>query len=75
METGTYNQKDKLEQFNEYLKLAKKHKIDFSQIKSQAINFTKGIRKGGKLRVELAKSKNMSDLTKEIDEFKKHHKR
>ena len=75
MKTGTYNQKDKLEQFNEYLKLAKKHKIDFSQIKSQAINFTKGIRSGGKLRVELAKSKSMSDLTKEIDEFKKHHKR
>lgn len=75
MKTGTYNQKDKLEQFNEYLKLAKKHKIYFSQIKSQAINFTKGIRSGGKLRVELAKSKNMSNLTKEIDEFKKHHKR
>jgi len=71
MRAGTYDQKDKLEQFNKYLELAKKHKIDFNQIKAQAINFTKGIIKSSQLRVELAKSKDLKDLLSHIGEFKK----
>ena len=70
MKTGTYNHKDQLEQFQEYLALAKKHKIEFNQIKSQAINFTKGIKGASKLRHKLVTSKNLKDLLLYIDEFK-----
>jgi nifR3 family TIM-barrel protein len=70
MKTGKYNHKDKLELFDEYLKLAKKHKIEFSQIKSQAVNFTKGIPKSAQLRQKLVTSKNLRDLISYIDEFK-----
>jgi len=71
MKTGKYKTKDKLVQFDEYLKLAKKHKIGFSQIKSQSINFTKGIPKGAQLRQNLVMSRNLGELLKIIEDFKK----
>lgn len=64
--TGKYDQKPKLEQFQEYLKLAKKHNISFPKIKTHAINFTKGIQEGNKLRQELARTKNLTDLQRTI---------
>ncbi len=70
MKTGSYDHKDPLDLFDEYLKLAKKHKIEFSQIKAQAVNFTKGIRGAAKLRQQLVTSKNLKDLLLHIDEFK-----
>jgi len=71
MKTGNYNSKDKLEQFDEYLKLAKKHKINFSQIKAQAINFTKGIHKSARLRQKLVLSLDLREIKVIIEEFKK----
>lgn len=70
LKTGKYDSKNPLEQFSEYLKLAKKHNIDFKQIKSQAINFTKGIKNGSKLRQSLIISKNVKELTIKIEDFK-----
>ena len=58
LETGKYDKKDKIEQFKEYLVLAFKHNISFSQIKSQAISFTKGIVMGGNLRKEISSAKS-----------------
>jgi nifR3 family TIM-barrel protein len=71
MKTGKYDHKDPLDLFKEYLDLAKKHKIEFNQIKSQAVNFTKGIRGSAKLRQLLVTSKNLIEIQKNIDEFKK----
>jgi nifR3 family TIM-barrel protein len=70
MKTGKYNTKNQLDQFNEYLELAKKHNLEFQQIKSHAINFTKGLSGSAKLRNKLATIKNLKELTKEIKQFK-----
>src|SRR3989344_9095117 len=42
LKNGKYDSKPKTEQFKEYLKLAKKHKGNFKQIKNHAISLTKG---------------------------------
>jgi len=70
LKKGTYDTKDPLDQFFEYLTLAKKHKLCFKQIKSQAINFTKGIIGGAKLRAKLSSIKNLKALITEIKQFK-----
>ncbi|HLD98371.1 MAG TPA: tRNA dihydrouridine synthase DusB [Candidatus Nanoarchaeia archaeon] len=62
LETGKYDKKDKIEQFEEYLVLAFKHNISFSQIKSQAISFTKGIVMGGNLRKEISSAKSIEEI-------------
>tara|TARA_Y100000310_G_scaffold39747_1_gene37267 strand:+ start:14600 stop:15526 length:927 start_codon:yes stop_codon:yes gene_type:complete len=62
LKTGKYKTKDKVEQFSEYLKLAKQHEIKFNQIKSQAVNFTKNLEGGAKLRKELNKCKTLKEL-------------
>lgn len=66
LKTGKYDYKNPLEQFEEYLELAKKHKIDFSQIKSQSINFTKGIKRGAELRRKLSSVKDTDELKSAI---------
>lgn len=71
LKIGKYDSKNPLEQFDEYLQLAKKHKLEFKQIKSQAINFTKGINNGAKLRQSLIVSKNIKGLIEKIEDFKK----
>jgi nifR3 family TIM-barrel protein len=70
METGTYDFKNPLKQFEEYLVLAKKHDINFKQIKSQAIHFTKGIPNSAQLRQNLVKSKTLDELLDKIQGFK-----
>jgi tRNA-dihydrouridine synthase len=50
--------------FQDYLKLAKKYKIEFSQIKFQAINFTKGKQGASKLREKLMKAKSLREIEK-----------
>ena len=59
-----YSFKDKLDAFFEYLHLTKNYDIKFSNIKSQAMRFTKGIRGGSKLRSKITFSKNIEDLEK-----------
>lgn len=60
--TGKYDSKDKIEQFFEYLELAKKYNINFTQIKSQAVSFTKGIESGAKLRKQLVSCKTIEEI-------------
>lgn len=62
LKKGYYDEKNKIEQFYEYLLLAKKHEIDFPRIKSQAIMFTKGIEGGARLREALMKCHHEADL-------------
>lgn len=50
--------------FKEYLKLAKKYRLPFRQIKFQAMNFTKGDRDSRKLRDKLAQVKSLEELEK-----------
>jgi len=67
LKTGSYNQyslKDKLDSFFEYLYLTSKYNIKFSNIKSQAMRFTKGMSGGAKLRPQISSSKNIEELEK-----------
>ncbi len=48
--------------FGEYLKLAKKHKLFFRQIKYQAMNFSKGIVGGKRLRMKLIETESIEDI-------------
>ena len=50
--------------FMDYLKLAKKYKLDFTQIKFQTMNFTKGKEGASKIREKLSKTKNLEELEK-----------
>jgi nifR3 family TIM-barrel protein len=63
LETGSYEKgPSKKQLFKEYLELAIKYEINFKQIKSQAMNFTKGEQGGSKLRKELTQCKSLEDL-------------
>jgi len=48
--------------FADYFKLANKYKLPFEQIKSQAMNFTKGKPNSKKIRLEIFKVKNVEGL-------------
>jgi tRNA-dihydrouridine synthase len=48
--------------FNDYLKLALKYKLYFSQIKAQSIFFTKNHEGASELREKLSRAKNLNEL-------------
>ena len=50
--------------FGDYIKLAKKYKLFFRQIKYQAMNFTKGLRDAKSLRKKLIEAKSVEDVEK-----------
>jgi len=62
LKTGNYEEKDKIKQFSEYLKLAEKHNIQFPTIKEHAIKFTKGLVGSAKLRQKLVMCKDYETL-------------
>ena len=63
LKKGKYEKSpNKKQLFLEYLKLAEKHKISFSQIKRQAVYFTKGMRNGAELRRKINTCKNAGEL-------------
>ncbi len=64
LKTGNYDEKPKLEQFFEYLKIAKKYNIEFLKIKNHAISFTKGMEGGAQIRKQLAQSRTLNQVEK-----------
>ncbi|MAF36226.1 tRNA dihydrouridine synthase DusB [archaeon] len=67
IKTGEYDSKDKKEQFDEYLNLARKYNIPFLTIKTQAISFTKGTQGGAPLRNKLGVTKMLRQLEKVME--------
>jgi len=59
-----YSFNDRLDSFFDYLYLTSNYKIKFTNIKSQAMRFTKGIKDGSKLRSKITFSKNIQELEK-----------
>ena len=63
---GNYNEyssEDKVEAFFKYLKYSKKFKsIKFSNVKVNAVNFTKGLEGGAKLREQLVKCNDVEEI-------------
>ncbi len=67
LKTNSYQQyslRDRLDSFFDYLKLTDQYKIKFSNIKNQAMRFTKGMKGGSKIRFKITFSKNIEDITK-----------
>lgn len=62
IKTGKYDSKSKKEQFKEYLKLAKKYKINLAHIKFHALAFTKGIVGGAQLRQNISMAKSAWEI-------------
>jgi nifR3 family TIM-barrel protein len=71
LEKGMYSEKNPIELFFEYYSLAKKHRISFSQIKAQAVMFTKGVEGGARLREQLMKCGNEEELARLLQKFRK----
>jgi len=63
-----YSFRDKLDSFFEYLHLTKEYDIKFSNIKSQAMRFTKGMAGGAKLRPKISSTKHIIELEKIMNE-------
>ncbi len=59
--------KNKKIKFQDYLKLAKKYKLYYRQIKYQAMNFTKGKKNAKIMRRELIRAKTLKDIEKSYD--------
>ena len=67
LKTNSYQQyslRDRLDSFFDYLNLTNQYKIKFSNIKNQAMRFTKGMKGGSKIRFKITFSKNIKDITK-----------
>ncbi len=67
LENGKYKQhsfNEKLDAFFQYLDYASKYKIKFSNIKGQAMHFTKGTIGSTKLRAKITVSKSLEELDK-----------
>ena len=67
LEKGDYKEisfKDKLKFFREYLELSDKYKPALKYIKDHAIYLTKGFKDSRELRVNLSKTKSISDIKK-----------
>lgn len=65
LKTGTYkkySQKSKAEMFCKYLDYAAQYKIKFSNIRQQAMRFTKGLMHGAKFRSDIMVAKTTDDL-------------
>ncbi len=63
-----YSFRDKLDSFFEYLHLTQEYDIKFSNIKSQAMRFTKGMAGGAKLRPKISATKHITELEKIMSE-------
>ncbi len=70
IKTGTYDKKDKIEQFFEYLELAKKYNLSYQTIKGHAISFTKGMEGGAKIREEIGKLDNVNNIEQFMSELR-----
>ncbi len=57
-----FKEKNKRELFREYLKIAKKEKIEFKRIKQQAVYFTKNQTGGKKQRKAIMQAKTITDI-------------
>jgi tRNA-dihydrouridine synthase B len=67
---GSYKEislKEKIKYFRKYLDYSKDFNIKFSDIRIHAMQYTKGIEGGARLRLELGKAKNIDEINKILD--------
>ena len=67
LKKGEYNQIEKIKLFFEYLKLAKKYKIHYNQIRIHAMQFTKGMNNSAKLRNQLTSCNSTEEIEEKVE--------
>jgi len=60
---GSYEEKNKLEMFSEYLDLAEKYDIPFTTIKNHAMRFTKSLEGGAQLRMKISQTRTAEEVS------------
>ena len=72
LEEGKYKElslKEKLNYFRRYLKYTKDFRVKFSDIKVHAMQYTRGVEGGARLRNKIAKIKDVDELLQFFDEL------
>lgn len=67
---GSYEARNRLAYFEEYLALAKKYNISFATIKKQSLSFTKTLDGGAILRDQLGRCMSEEELVSTLDSFR-----
>jgi nifR3 family TIM-barrel protein len=62
LKKGSYEKKNNIEQFLEYMKIAEKYNISFLDIKGHALRFMKNTKGAKKLRLKISMCKTMDEL-------------
>jgi len=71
LKNGEYKEDNRISHFFEFMKLAKKYKIQYPLIKTHAISFTKGIVGGAEFRRSLASCKSTDEIVEVMDKYRK----
>ena len=71
LKKGSYEERSKIEQFCDYIRIAKKYKTSYFSVKQHAIRFTKGIVGGSKLRQKISLCKDLRSIQKIMKNSKK----
>lgn len=59
---GSYDKKEGLEQFSEYVGIAKEYSIPYPLVKNHASHFTKGLIGGAQLRLRISQAKTVEEI-------------
>ena len=62
LKTGSYQKENRLQQFAEYLEIARKYSMSFKSIKLKSLSFTKGVVGGGELRNKMTRCDDVEGL-------------
>lgn len=62
MKVGTYEKKNGIEQFFDFLPFANRHTLSFAQIKGHALQFTKGCSGGAALRAAISQASSVDGV-------------
>ena len=74
LETGKYEEisiQEKISAFHKYLEYSDKYNIKFASIRTQAMQFTKGLKGGSELRLRIGRAKSSEELKRIMLEAKK----
>lgn len=69
LEYDEYDSMPRIQQFEQYLRIAKEYQINFSALKNHALSFTKGMVGGAKLRREISQSKSVESICGQLTSF------
>ena len=64
LKKGTYQSDNRLTHFKEYLALARKYNLPFAVLKTHAMNFTKSIPGGARLREQIMTTESADDIAR-----------